>query len=212
MSVVIKDLTKTFSTTDGVVTAVDNINFEIQPGEFVGVHGPSGCGKSTLLLMLGSLLKPTTGSVEINGVDLYSLNNRQRTNFRADNIGFIFQEFHLIPYLNIHANIMLPSVAKAVQGADERATELAEKFNLSARISHVPSTLSVGEKQRVAMARALFLSPKLLLADEPTGNLDQENSHIILDHFKQFADDGGIVIMVTHDAFALKAVARTIAL
>ena len=212
MSVIVNNLTKKFSTADGVVTAVNDISFTVEPGEFVGIHGPSGCGKSTLLLMLGSLLKPDSGTVEINGINPYQLDNRKRTDFRADHIGFVFQEFHLIPYLNILANIMLPAVAKSIPDADKRAGELAEKFNLTSRILHVPSMLSVGEQQRVAMARALFLSPQILLADEPTGNLDKENSGIILDYFKQFADDGGIVLMVTHDELALNTAKRKIEL
>ncbi|MFT5466174.1 MAG: putative ABC transport system ATP-binding protein [Verrucomicrobiales bacterium] len=207
------DLSKTFTTKQGDVRAVDSASFELNAGDFVAMHGPSGCGKSTLLLMAGALLSPDSGTVEIAGDNPYSLGPEPRAAFRGERIGFVFQQFHLIPYLDVLDNVLIGELAaNDGENLNERAQQLLEQFQLSHRLHHTPSTLSVGEQQRVALARALLRSPKLVLADEPTGNLDTENSAIILEHLGGFAKDGGAVLMVTHDDRARAAANRAIEL
>jgi len=204
-----EDLHKRFVTAEGEVHAVDSVSFEMRAGDFVALHGPSGCGKSTLLLMTGGLLSPDEGLVEIAGEDPYKLNAEGRAAFRGAHVGFVFQQFHLIPYLNVLDNVLIGELAdQAKVSLVDRAHNLLDKFNIGHRLNHVPSKLSIGEQQRVALARALLREPELVLADEPTGNLDPENSEIILQHLADFADDGGAVIMVTHDDRA-RAAAKT---
>ncbi|MEE3198811.1 MAG: ATP-binding cassette domain-containing protein, partial [Planctomycetota bacterium] len=152
---------------------------------------------------------PTSGSVEINGTDLYSLGQDGRARFRAENIGFVFQQFHLIPYLDVRDNILAASLATA-RAEDERVDELLEIFGLQQRAHHVPAALSTGEKQRTAMARALLNNPKLILADEPTGNLDQDNAEALLEQLSGFSGKGGAVLLVTHDARVDDHAGRTI--
>ncbi len=202
------DLTKVFTTNEGDVRAVDGISFSLDSGDFVAMHGASGCGKSTLLLMSGGLLKPDGGSVVIAGEDPYERSPEARAAFRGEHIGFVFQQFHLIPYLDVLDNILVNELASPGEDLGEKAEELLEKFGLGHRKHHVPSRLSVGEQQRVALARALLRDPKLILADEPTGNLDTENSEIILNHLSGFAEAGGAVLMVTHDDRARAAAKR----
>ncbi|NNE90234.1 MAG: ABC transporter ATP-binding protein [Verrucomicrobiales bacterium] len=207
------NLTKVFQTKDGDVRAVDGVSFSLEPGDFVAIHGPSGCGKSTLLLMSGALLSPDDGTVTINETDPYSLSAEARSAFRGENIGFVFQQFHLIPYLSVLDNILVNELAANGSSDDDwplQAEILLEKFQLGHRKNHVPSRLSVGEQQRVALARALLRTPALILADEPTGNLDPENSQILLDHLGEFAAGGGAVLMVTHDDRAREAASRSI--
>ncbi len=197
-----RGLHKRFVTAEGEVHAVNDVSFEVQAGDFVALHGPSGCGKSTLLLMTGALLSPGEGIIEIAGKNPYELNAEGRATFRAAHVGFVFQQFHLIPYLDVLDNVLVGDlVSQSVDDVSmrERAHDLLEKFNIGHRLHHVPSKLSIGEQQRVALARALLRAPELVLADEPTGNLDPENSEIILQHLADFADEGGAVIMVTHD-------------
>ncbi len=194
----VSNLSKRFSGRAGKVNAVESVDFELNQGDFVALHGPSGCGKSTLLLMAGTLLSPDEGTVEIAGEIPYNLPIRQRASFRADHVGFVFQQFHLIPYLNVLENVLIGELAGNGQ-LEERARELLDGFGMSHRLEHVPGTLSIGEQQRVALARALVRSPGLLLADEPTGNLDNENSEVILGYLTEFAAKGGAVLMVTHD-------------
>ncbi len=211
MSTILKaeNLAKTFATKDGDVRAVDDVSFTLDAGDFVAMHGASGCGKSTLLLMSGALLSPGSGSVTITDQDPYLLSPEKRAAFRGEHIGFVFQQFHLIPYLDIRDNILVNELASPTgEDLSERADALLEKFQLSHRKHHVPSRLSVGEQQRAALARALMREPKLILADEPTGNLDTENSEIILDHLAEFAEAGGAVLMVTHDDRARAAAKR----
>ena len=208
------DLKKTFQTRDGEVSAVDTVSFELQPGDFMALHGPSGCGKSTLLLMAGALMSPDSGNVTVSGQDPYSLGPDQRAAFRAERIGFVFQQFHLIPFLDVLDNILVGDLASngSTNSFQSSAEKLLDRFQLSHRKHHTPSALSVGEQQRVALARALLRSPRLVLADEPTGNLDTENSKIILDHLSEFASDGGAVLMVTHDDRAKAAANRSLEL
>lgn len=202
-------LHKRFVTGEGGVHAVDDVSFEVRAGDFVALNGPSGCGKSTLLLMTGGLLSPDEGLIEIAGENPYQLNAEGRAAFRAVHVGFVFQQFHLIPYLDVLDNVLVGEMAgQGETSLYDRARALLDKFNIGHRLHHVPSKLSIGEQQRVALARALLREPELVLADEPTGNLDPENSGIILRHLADFADDGGAVIMVTHDDRA-RAAAKT---
>lgn len=205
----INQLGKSFPSAAGEVHAVRDVSLELAAGELVALRGPSGCGKSTLLMAAGGLLEPTSGSVEINGTDLYSLGQDGRAQFRAENIGFVFQQFHLIPYLDVRDNILAASLATA-RAEDERVDELLEIFGLEQRAHHVPAALSTGEKQRTAMARALLNNPKLILADEPTGNLDQDSAEALLEQLSAFTDKGGAVLLVTHDARVDNHAGRTI--
>ncbi|NQS89360.1 ABC transporter ATP-binding protein [Patescibacteria group bacterium] len=194
----VQNFSKVFRGPDGPLNAVDNVSLQIKDGEFLSIHGASGSGKTTLLLSIGGLQTPDKGNVIVEEKNLYRMGANTRARFRAANIGFVFQQFYLIPYLNVMDNILVPSMAMPNPEADKRARQLIEKFKLSERSSHKPSQLSTGERQRTAMARALLNSPKLLLADEPTGNLDKDNAEIILKFLSEFAKSGKMVLMVTH--------------
>jgi len=208
----IEQLTKTFQGPAEKVMAVADVSLKVDKGEFVAVVGPSGCGKTTLLLAAGTLLRPTRGTVRVSGQNPYDLSPDRRARFRAEKIGFVFQQFHLIPYLTVLENVMAPSVARPLRGAKERALALIRQFNLDERKAHVPGALSTGERQRTALARALLHEPELILADEPTGNLDKENSQIILKHLADLAREGRAVLMVTHDESARSVTHRTVRL
>jgi ABC-type lipoprotein export system ATPase subunit len=201
---------KTYSHRNRQVQAVIDASLSVSVNEAVAIRGPSGCGKSTLLLMSGGLLRPTTGTVRVDGVDPYSLSPDERSAFRAQKIGFVFQQFHLIPYLNVRQNILTANLANRQPEPEHRVGELVEQFGLEHRVHHVPAELSVGERQRVALARALFCRPKLVLADEPTGNLDADNAATVLDALWEFANDGGAVLLVTHDPQAAQRSHRTV--
>ena len=205
----IKELGKSFPSAAGEVHAVRDVSLEVSGGELVTVRGPSGCGKSTLLMAAGGLLEPTSGTVEVNGTDLYSMGQDSRAQFRAENIGFVFQQFHLIPYLDVRDNILAASLASP-ETDSRRTDELLEIFGLEHRAHHVPAALSTGEKQRTAMARALFNNPRLILADEPTGNLDRDNAEALLQQLLGFTAEGGSVLLVTHDARVDDHAGRTI--
>ena len=193
------NISKSYQTKGGTVHALREITLAVNAGEFVAVQGPSGCGKSTLLAIAGALQAPDAGSVRICGEDPYTLAPDAQARFRATHSGFVFQQFHLVPFLSVFDNILSPSLAVPLPNAHARARELIGEFGLGGREHHVPSQLSTGERQRVALARALLNHPKLLLADEPTGNLDPENAGIILDHLMAFSHSGGAVLLVTHD-------------
>ena len=203
---------KTFRGGGQSVQALDGVSCRVLPGEFVTVRGPSGCGKSTLLLIAGGLLHPSAGKVEVAGTDPYALSSSRRAAFRAGTIGFVFQQFHLLPYLTVLDNVLAPTIALRVPDARNRAHELLERFGMLDRITHLPGELSTGEKQRAALARALLSAPKVLLADEPTGNLDEENGQAVLQALAQFAAQGGSVLMVTHDSRAAEAAPRALQL
>ncbi len=180
------------------VRALDEVSLQIEAGEFMVVRGASGSGKTTLLLALGGMLRPTKGRIVFDGQDLYALADAERARVRAEQIGFVFQMFHLVPYLSVRGNVLLPSAAGASAQDRGKADELLAALGLTERASHKPSELSAGERQRTALARALITSPKLILADEPTGNLDPDNAAIVLKHLKAFQQQGGTMVVVTH--------------
>lgn len=204
------DLTKVYRGRAKEVRALDDCSLDAGPGEFVVVQGPSGCGKTTLLLVAGGLLRPDSGGVAFNGEDPYSLSPEDRARWRSESVGFVFQQFHLVPYLTVLDNVLVPSLAKRSAGAAERARDLIEHFSLADRAEHVPAELSTGERQRVALARALLNRPKVVLADEPTGNLDGDSADRVLRHLGEFATGGGAVLLVTHDPRAATYAQRTV--
>ena len=212
MLISLDHITKTYTGDAGPIVAVDDVSVSVEAGEFVAVVGPSGCGKTTLLLVAGGLLRPEDGEVSIDGTDPYSLSGEQRARFRAEQIGFVFQQFHLVPYLNVLDNVMAPALVTGETSARERAETLVERFGLADRLGHRPGQLSTGERQRVALARALLNEPRVILADEPTGNLDGDNSEQVLQALKTFADEGGAVLLVTHDPDAVAFAGRQVVL
>ncbi len=208
----LESVTKIYKRGAHDVVALDNVSLNIEAGEFVCVRGPSGCGKSTLLTLIGGLGTPSSGRVVVAGNDWAAMSASQRATQRAENVGFVFQLFHLLPYLTVVDNVLLAAPQNGHHDAKQRAEQLLERFNLSHRLTHRPAELSIGERQRVAMARALFNEPKLLLADEPTGNLDPENATAIMEYIQEFHHSGGTVVLVTHDAAAADNANRTVLL
>lgn len=206
------NLTKIYRGRRGEVRALDNVSLEVATGEFVAVRGPSGSGKTTLLLTLGGMIRPTQGRCRVLGTDLYALSSGARAQFRAQHVGFVFQMFHLIPYLSVMENVLVP--ARCDGGADvvSRARELLGRFGLSDRMEHRVAELSTGERQRTAIARALINRPKLILADEPTGNLDPDTGREILDYLADFHRQGGTVLVVTHESWVEEYAGRTLLL
>ncbi|MHC4727970.1 MAG: ABC transporter ATP-binding protein [Planctomycetota bacterium] len=205
-----KNISKWFEGPEGKVTGLDEVSFSIKPGEFLAVRGPSGCGKTTLLLTAGGLLRPSAGQVSLDNQDPYLLGSEMRSRMRARKIGFVFQQFHLIPYLTVRQNIMAPSLALPAKEAAQRTQELVSNFGLDDRASHVPAQLSTGQRQRTALARALLNKPKIILADEPTGNLDEDNADIVFDYLSKYVSDGGCVLLVTHDVRAASHATKTL--
>ena len=200
----LQSLTKTYHTANGDVHALADVSLSVDGGEFQAVQGPSGCGKTTLLLIAGGLLAPDGGQVLVDGKNPYALSPDERAGFRAANIGFVFQQFHLVPYLSVLDNVLAPAMASHLPDAHNRARELIAHFGMQDRIHHVPGQLSTGERQRTALARALLNRPKILLADEPTGNLDHDHAGSVLGYLREFASDGGAVLLVTHDSRAVE--------
>ena len=198
----LENVTKTFLSKDGQVNALSDINIEISKREFVIIRGPSGCGKTTLLMTMAGILGPTSGSVKVDENNLYTSGIVKRNKIRAQYFGFVFQMFHLVPYLNVIDNVVLAGPPASNKADKVRAKEILEKLGLSERFYHTPSQLSSGEKQRTALARALFNNPPILIADEPTGNLDTENTAIVHEHFSKYHQQGGTVVLVTHDSNA----------
>ncbi len=204
-----KKVSKSFKGPEGNdIRAVIGLDLELESGEFIVINGASGCGKSTLLLIAGALLRPDKGEIKIMGEEPYVKTPSQRAEIRAKQIGFVFQQFHLVPYLDALDNVLASTLSLPFSNADERARKILSDFGLANRMHHIPSSLSVGEQQRVALARALIGKPSLLIADEPTGNLDSKNSEIILDELKSFAEKGGAVLMATHDERATQCASR----
>ena len=191
-------INKTYGSFPKQVKALKNIDLHINRGEFIVIRGSSGSGKTTLLLTIGTMLQPSSGIVKIENENIYRFNELKRTKFRAINIGFVFQEFHLIPYLNVLENIMLSAGLEKDGTKQQKAADLTDQLGLTDRILHKPSELSAGEQQRIALARALVHQPKIILADEPTGNLDPENSSIVINILNNFHQNGGTVIIATH--------------
>jgi ABC-type lipoprotein export system ATPase subunit len=206
----LEGITKTYSRNTREVQAIAGVSLTVAAQEAVAIQGPSGCGKSTLLHVCGALLRPTGGTVFLAEIDPYQLSANERSTFRAQHIGFVFQQFHLLPYLDVLQNILMANVPNRQPHPMERAEELIQHFGLAQRLHHVPAELSVGERQRVALARALFHRPQLVLADEPTGNLDADNAVIVLDALRAYADAGAAVLMVTHDPNATQRAHRIV--
>src|SRR5262249_4496926 len=192
--VVIEGLVKQY----GTLKALNGVSFNIAGGEWVALMGPSGSGKTTLINILGGLDTLTSGRVSVDGVDLAKLNESGLVRYRAEKIGFVFQQFHLVPYLNALENVMLAQYFHSTTDEQEAAQAL-ERVGLGERLTHLPAQLSGGEQQRVAIARALINQPKLILADEPTGNLDEANEQIVINLFRELHKSGHTILMVTHD-------------
>lgn len=196
----VTNLSKIFRTEEIETTALNNVSFEINEGEFVAIMGPSGCGKSTLLNILGLLDNPTEGSYELLGKEMAKLKERERTKFRKGKLGFVFQSFNLIDELNVFENVELPLKYLHI-GASERkrrVNEILKRMSISNRSKHYPQQLSGGQQQRVAIARAVVSNPKLILADEPTGNLDSKNGKEVMNLLCELNSEGTTIVMVTH--------------
>ncbi len=195
------NLTKVFRTEEVETTALNKVNLNVKEGEYVAVMGPSGCGKSTLLNILGLLDNPTSGSYIFNGTEVANLKERDRTVFRKGNIGFVFQSFNLIDELNVYENVELPLIyLKMKTGERKKKVEDAlERMKITHRAKHFPQQLSGGQQQRVAIARAVVANPRLILADEPTGNLDSKNGIEVINLLTELNKEGTTIIMVTHN-------------
>jgi putative ABC transport system ATP-binding protein len=196
--ITVESLTKAYSMGGSTVKALDGMDLQVEEGEMVAIMGPSGSGKTTLLNMIGGLDSPDKGRVVIKGMEISSLNESQRVHFRKNNIGFIFQFFNLIPSLTALENVLVPVMFDRDPPFD-RGMELLERMGLEKRMDHVPSKLSGGERQRVAIARALINDPMIILADEPTGNIDSETAREIVSLFRELNDEGKTMLLATHD-------------
>ncbi|MEP3931283.1 ABC transporter ATP-binding protein [Rhodopirellula bahusiensis] len=209
-----QNVTKTYEMHRQKVVALDDATLEIPEGDFVSLIGPSGSGKSSLLVMLGGMLSPTSGQVLLNGQSMYDLDADGRARMRKANIGFVFQTFNLIPYLTAQENVQIPLYLSGTDEADQRdrAAELLERVGLGDRLDHKPNELSVGQQQRVALARMLANDPAVILADEPTGNLDPETSEQVIGYFEEFNREGRTIVMVSHNPEAAERAKRVLKL
>jgi putative ABC transport system ATP-binding protein len=209
-----ENVSKTYRHRGHLVKALDGATLHIAGGDFVSVVGPSGSGKSTLLLMLGGMLSPSAGRVLLAASSVYDLSPGERARMRRDKVGFVFQTFNLVPYLSALDNVQIPLfLAKMGEKAQkQRATALLERVGLADRLDHKPGELSVGQQQRVALARMLANDPAIILADEPTGNLDPETSQQIIGFLEEFHAEGKTIVMVTHDPRAATRAKRTLRL
>ena len=205
-------LTKVYRTDEVESTALNEVSFGIKEGEFVSVMGPSGCGKSTLLNILGMLDKPEGGSYQFDGTEISQLNEKGRASIRKENIGFIFQNFNLIDELTVFENIELPLIYNKISRSErkKKVNDLIDKIGISHRSSHFPQQLSGGQQQRVAVARALITNPHLILADEPTGNLDSSHGNEVMELLCELNEAGTTIIMVTHSTHDASFSGRTI--
>ena len=194
------DLRREFRRGQEVIRAVSGVTLQVAAGDYMRIHGSSGAGKSTLLYVLGGMLRPSSGSVQIEGQDLYALSAGHRRAIRNRTIGFAFQGMHLLPYLSAVANVALGCVGRTKGESLRQAHDSLEALGLESRSGHRPGELSAGERQRVALARALVAAPALLLADEPTGNLDDESAQLVCGQLEGFRKQGGAVVLATHDA------------
>ena len=208
----VSNLSKIFRTEEIETTALNGVSFEIKDGEFVAIMGPSGCGKSTLLNILGLLDNPTEGSYLFGDSEVARLKEKERTRFRKGNIGFIFQSFNLIDELNVYDNIELPLRYLDIPASErkQKVTEMMKRMNISHRAKHFPQQLSGGQQQRVAIARACVANPKLILADEPTGNLDSKNGREVMQLLQELNQEGATIVMVTHSQKDAAMAQRTI--
>ena len=207
-----ENLQKVFRTDEVETWALNNVSIEVKKGEFVAIMGPSGCGKSTLLNILGLLDNPTSGTYYLDGIEVSKYTESQRTNLRKGVIGFVFQSFNLIDELNVYENIELPLRYLDIPASERKArvTEMMKRMNISHRAKHFPQQLSGGQQQRVAIARAVVAGPKLILADEPTGNLDSKNGKEVMDLLKELNAEGTTIVMVTHSQKDAAQAQRTI--
>ena len=210
----LEDVTKVFLTDEVETHALSNIRMQIERGEFVAISGPSGCGKSTLLSILGLLDSPTTGDYTLNGKPVQSLSMTERARVRNREIGFIFQAFNLIGDLTVYENVELPLTYRGMLSSErkKRVIEALEKVEMAHRMKHYPSQLSGGQQQRVAVARALAGAPSILLADEPTGNLDSKNGEAVIELLRELHQEGATICMVTHDPRYARHADRTVQL
>jgi len=209
-----ENVSKTYPHRGQLVTALDGANAEIRDGDFVSIVGPSGSGKSTLLLMLGGMLSPSGGRVLLDDQSLYDLDANARAQLRKEKVGFVFQTFNLVPYLSALENVQIPLFLSKTDEMEQkdRAVALLERVGLGDRLHHKPSELSVGQQQRVALARMLANDPAVILADEPTGNLDPETSQQVIDFLEKVNVEGRTVVMVTHDPRAAERAKRILRL
>jgi len=195
-----EELTKVFRTDEVETTALNKVSLEVQNGDFVAVMGPSGCGKSTLLNIIGLLDNPTSGLLYFDGVEVSKFRERQRTNIRKGNIGFVFQSFNLIDELTVYENVELPLLYMKISASErkKKVNEVLDRMKIAHRKKHFPQQLSGGQQQRVAICRAVVTRPKLILADEPTGNLDSANGEEVMNLLSELNKDGTTVVIVTH--------------
>ena len=208
----INNLSKVFRTSEVETVALNQVNLQVNEGEFVAIMGPSGCGKSTLLNILGLLDNPTEGSYKLFGQEVANLHEKDRTRVRKGKIGFVFQSFNLIDELNVFENVELPLTYLGYKAAErkQRVQEILKRMNISHRAKHFPQQLSGGQQQRVAIARAVVTNPKLILADEPTGNLDSKNGAEVMELLTELNKEGTTVIMVTHSQHDASFAHRTV--
>ena len=210
----VENLKKSFFTEEIETIALNGVSFEVKEGEFVAIMGPSGCGKSTLLNILGLLDNPTGGSYSLLGKEVGNLKEKERTQFRKGNLGFVFQSFNLIDEMTVFENVELPLVYMGIKASERkrRVEEILDRMNISHRAGHFPQQLSGGQQQRVAIARAVVSNPKLVLADEPTGNLDSKNGQEVMSLLQELNREGTTIIMVTHSQHDAQFASRTICL
>lgn len=206
------DLQKIFKTEEVETWALNNVSIEVKQGEFVAIMGPSGCGKSTLLNILGLLDNPTGGEYYLNGMEVSKYTESQRTNLRKGVIGFVFQSFNLIDELNVYENVELPLTYLGLKSSERRrmVEDILKRMNISHRAKHFPQQLSGGQQQRVAIARAVVTNPKLILADEPTGNLDSKNGAEVMNLLTELNREGTTIVMVTHSRHDASFAHRTV--
>ena len=211
----LENVAKVYRTARMETMALHQINLQVEEGEFVSIMGPSGCGKSTLLNVIGLLDEPSEGKIELDGVSTRGYSDKQLARLRNEKIGFIFQSFHLVPDLDVVSNVEIPLLYRSMSGKErrERALEALQSVGLSSRVHHFPNELSGGQQQRVAVARAVVGKPRVILADEPTGNLDSQMGDEIMTMLEKLnTEDKATVVMVTHDAEQAKRTARTVRL
>lgn len=208
----VENLTKVFRTEEVETLALNEISFEVAKGEFVAIMGPSGCGKSTLLNILGLLDNPTSGNYLLDGIEVGNLKEKERTRARKGKVGFVFQSFNLIEEMTVYENVELPLNYLKIRSSERKARveEVLRRMNISHRANHFPNQLSGGQQQRVAIARAVIANPKLILADEPTGNLDSNNGTEVMKLLTELNSEGSTIVMVTHSLHDASYAHRTI--